>query len=147
MTRIGADIGGTFTDVAAVDASGTLHIGKRLTSHGAEDDAVAAALADTDIDISGDNTLLAHGHTLVINSLLERKGARVGFVTTEGFGDVIEMGTGSRPEIFNFRYRRDPVLVPKETRFEVPERVYADGEIAHRPTSEELGALAKKLRR
>jgi N-methylhydantoinase A len=147
LTRIGADIGGTFTDIAVVDADGTLRVGKRLTSHGAEDDAVVAALADTGLDLSASEAVLAHGHTLVINALLERKGARVGFVTTEGFSDVIEMHRGSRPEIYNLRYRRDPILVEPKLRFEVSERVYASGEIARRPTTEELNALVEELRK
>lgn len=143
--RVGADIGGTFTDVAAVDADGRLHIGKRLTTHGAEGDGVLAALADTDTDLSGSETILAHGTTLVINALLERKGARVGLVVTEGFGDVIEGGRSSRPEIFNLTYRRDPVIVPPELRFEVAERVYASGEIAVQPGQDEIDVLADKL--
>lgn len=143
--RVGADIGGTFTDVAAVDADGRLHIGKRLTTHGAEGDGVLAALADTDTDLSGSEAILAHGTTLVINALLERKGARVGLVVTEGFGDVIEGGRSSRPEIFNLTYRRDPVIVPPELRFEVAERVHASGEIAVQPSQDEIDGLADKL--
>lgn len=142
---MGADIGGTFTDVAAVDADGRLHIGKRLTTHGAEGDGVLAALADTDTDLSGSEAILAHGTTLVINALLERKGARVGLVVTEGFGDVIEGGRSSRPEIFNLTYRRDPVIVPPELRFEVAERVHASGEIAVQPSQDEIDGLADKL--
>ncbi len=145
-TRIGADIGGTFTDVAAVDALGTLRIGKRLTMHGAEDEGVVAAIGDTGIEFTGARTILAHGHTLVINSLLERKGARVGLLTTEGFADVIDMGRGSRPEIFNLRYRRDPVLVQRRMVFELAERVFADGTIARSPSDEELESLVEKLR-
>jgi N-methylhydantoinase A len=144
--RVGADIGGTFTDVAAVDADGRLHIGKRLTTHGAEADGVLAAVADTASDISGSATILAHGTTLVINALLERKGARVGLVVTEGFGDVIEGGRSSRPDIFDVKFRRDPVIVPPEMRFEVAERVYASGEVAVRPGPNALDALAERLR-
>jgi N-methylhydantoinase A len=144
--RAGADIGGTFTDVAAVDADGYLHIGKRLTTHGSEGDGVLAALADTAADLSGPESILAHGTTLVINALLERKGARVGLVVTEGFGDVIEGGRSSRPEIFNLTFRRDPVIVPPELRFEVAERVYASGEVAVQPSLDEIDALAERLR-
>jgi N-methylhydantoinase A len=144
--RIGADIGGTFTDVAAVDADGRLHIGKRLTTHGAEGEGVIAAVADTAVDISGAETVLAHGTTLVINALLERKGARVGLVATKGFADVIEGGRSSRPDIFDLAYRRDPVIVPPELRFEVDERVHPSGEVSRRPSVPELDALADRLR-
>ena len=146
LTRIGADIGGTFTDVASIQF-GTLRIGKRLTTHGSEGDAIIQALTDADAPLTGDRTILAHGHTLVINSLLERKGAKVALVTTKGFADILDIGRGSRPETFNFRYRRDPVLVPPQQRFEITERVYADGEVAEAPAQEELAALVAKLRR
>ncbi len=144
--RIGVDIGGTFTDVATVEHDGRLRIGKRLTTHGNEEAGVIAAVADTGGDLSGAETILAHGTTLVINALLERKGARVGLVTTRGFADVLEIGKASRPDIFNLKYRRDPVLVPAEQRFELDERVYASGEVARRPTVEELKVLAAKLK-
>jgi N-methylhydantoinase A len=147
VARIGVDIGGTFTDVAAVDAEGSLHVGKRLTSHGAEHDAVVGAVADTDIVLADSGLILAHGTTLVINSLIERKGARVGLVTTLGFADVIETARGNRPEVFNLFYRRDPPLVPPSRRFEIDERVHASGEIVRRPSDRALEALAAQLRR
>jgi N-methylhydantoinase A len=146
VTRIGVDIGGTFTDVAAVDIDGTLHIGKRLTSHGAEHEAVVEAVVDSNVELSEPGTILAHGTTLIINSLLERKGARVGLVTTRGFRDVVEIGRGNRPEIFNIRYRRDPPLVPSSRRFEIPEHVDASGEVGRRPTANELESLVGRLR-
>jgi N-methylhydantoinase A len=146
LTRIGVDIGGTFTDVAAIDREGELHIGKRLTTHGAEHDAVIGAVSDTGVALSDPLTILAHGTTLVINSLIERKGARVGLVTTEGFSDVLGLARGSRPEIFNLFYRRDTPLVPSSRRFEIAERVSASGEILRKPTLEQLSELAEKLR-
>lgn len=147
MTRIGADIGGTFTDVAVVDGSGTFRVGKQLTSHGAEDDAVVTAVANTGLDLRAAKAVLAHGHTLVINALLERSGARVALVTTEGFRDVVQMHRGSRPEIYNPRYRRDPILVEPKLRLEISERVHASGEIASSPTTDELDSLVDKLRK
>src|SRR6267142_1280089 len=60
------------------------------------------------------------------------------------FADVLEIGKASRPDIFNLKYRRDPVLVLAEQRFELDERVYASGEVARRPTVEELKVLAAK---
>ena len=146
VTRIGVDIGGTFTDVAAVDADGRLHIGKRLTSHGQEHAAVVQAVSDTDVELARPGTIVAHGTTLVINALLERKGARVGLVTTRGFADVIELARGSRPEIFNLEYRRHPPLVPKSMRFELDERVHASGDVARCPTDEEIGLVIEELR-
>ncbi|MGW3882834.1 hydantoinase/oxoprolinase family protein [Streptomyces sp. NPDC005055] len=146
ITRVGADIGGTFTDVAAVDAAGKLHIGKRLTTHGSEHDGVIQAVEDTGIDMSQPESILAHGTTLVINSLLEKKGARVALVTTAGFADVLDIGRGARAEIFTLRYHRDPPLVPADMRFEIDERTLADGGVESDPGEAELGTLAAKLR-
>lgn len=145
-TRIGADIGGTFTDVAAVDSEGRLHIGKRLTTHGAEHEGVIQAVRDTGVDLTKPDTILAHGTTLVINALLERKGAKVGLVTTEGFADLLDIGRGNRSEIFSLRFRREGPLVPRGMRFEISERTYGDGTVERLPTNGELDALADQLR-
>jgi N-methylhydantoinase A len=145
-SRIGVDIGGTFTDVAAVEPDGTLRIGKRLTTHGEEEAGVIAAVTDTGVNLSRPETILAHGTTLVINALLERKGARVALVTTKGFADIVELGRSNRPEVFNLRYRRDPVLVPAEHRFEIDERSYARGRAGYRPQAADLDRLAIALK-
>ncbi|MFJ8023542.1 hydantoinase/oxoprolinase family protein [Streptomyces sp. NPDC096311] len=146
VSRVGCDIGGTFTDVAAVDEDGRLVVGKRLTTHGTESQAVLAAVRDTGVDLTRDGTIVAHGTTLVINALLERRGSAVGLVTTEGFSDVLDIARANRQEGFNLRFVRNPPLVPPELRFEIPERTRATGEITRRPTEAELDALAEKLR-
>jgi N-methylhydantoinase A len=144
-SRIGVDIGGTFTDVAAVDSQGRLRIGKRLTTHGAENEGAIQAVLDTGIDPNANGTLLAHGTTLVINALLERKGAKVALVTTRGFADVLDIGRGNRSDLFNLRYRRQAPLVPRELRFEVHERTYGDGVIGNAPTDSDLATLVAQL--
>jgi N-methylhydantoinase A len=144
-SRIGVDIGGTFTDVAAVDSQGRLHIGKRLTTHGAENEGAIQAVLDTGIDPNASGTLLAHGTTLVINALLERRGANVALVTTSGFADVLDIGRGNRSDLFNLRFHRQAPLVPRELRFEISERVNSDGSIGHVPTDEDLEALVAQL--
>jgi N-methylhydantoinase A len=143
--RMGIDIGGTFTDVAALDEMGVLHTGKRLTTVGSEHAGVLEAARDSAVPMESLG-VLTHGTTLVINALLERKGAKTALVTTKGFRDVHEMGRGNRPEIFNAVYRRDPPLIPRELRFEVCERVNSQGEIESFPASGELCDLAEKLR-
>src|SRR4051794_28942020 len=95
-SRIGCDIGGTFTDVAAIDENGRLFVGKRLTTHGSEADAVIAAIQDTNVDLTTDGLIVAHGTTLVINALLERRGSKAGLVTTKGFADVLDIARGTR---------------------------------------------------
>jgi N-methylhydantoinase A len=144
--RIGADIGGTFTDVAAVDAEGRLHIGKRLTTHGEEHRAVITAIQDTDVDLRSSDAVVAHGTTLVINALLERKGARVAFVTTEGFADTLDIGRGNRSEIFTLRFHRDEPLVPRDHRFELAERTLADGTVELHPGEADIDELVARLK-
>ena len=95
--RIGVDIGGTFTDLAVLGPDGGFQIEKVLTTHGDEETGVLAALDGVRIESAHRDVVLAHGTTLVINALLERKGARTALVTTEGFGDVVEIARGSRP--------------------------------------------------
>ncbi|TPG32480.1 hydantoinase/oxoprolinase family protein [Mycolicibacterium hodleri] len=144
-TRIGADIGGTFTDVAAVGADGRLYIGKRLTTHGAEHEGVIQAVTDCGVDSTQPGTILAHGTTLVINALLERKGARVALVTTAGFADVLDIGRGNRSESLTLRFRRQPPLVGRDMCYEVAERTAPDGTIERTPGDDELDALVAWL--
>jgi N-methylhydantoinase A len=146
VSRIGVDIGGTFTDVGAVDEDGRLYVGKRLTTHGAESDGVLAAVVDTKFNLSRDALIVAHGTTLVINALLERKGSKVAIVTTTGFADLLDIARATRSESFNLRYRRDPPLVPRDQRLEIDERTDATGAIIKRPTDEDLERLVSDLR-
>ncbi len=142
--RIGVDIGGTFTDVTAVGPDGAIHLGKRLTSVGAENEAAVAAAIDSGVPWTP-NTVLAHGTTLVINALLERRVGRTVLVCTRGFADIHELATDSRPEPYCMTYRRNPPLVPHDMRFEINERAAANGEILQQPTDEELEALVTEL--
>ncbi|MCW2672638.1 MAG: hydantoinase/oxoprolinase family protein [Frankiales bacterium] len=146
VQRIGVDIGGTFTDLAAIDADGSFHMSKRLTTHGDEQQAVLAAMADIDVDLAQPNWILSHGSTLVINALLERDGARAALVTTRGFRDVLHLRRGGRPEGFNMKYRRSPALIPRELTFEIDERTAHDGTILSKPSEADLAALATALR-
>lgn len=143
--RMGVDIGGTFTDVAVVDESGRLRVGKVLTTPGEEDRGVLTAIEHADTPLNAIE-LLVHGTTLVINALIERKGADVVLVTTKGFRDVHEMGRGNRPESFNLFYRRDSALVPRHRRLEIAERTLADGTVMIRPDVADLDMLADQIR-
>ncbi|CAN5353803.1 hydantoinase/oxoprolinase family protein [soil metagenome] len=146
QTRIGVDIGGTFTDLASVDDDGVLRVSKILTSHGMEESAVLAALdAVKDAKMSAP-PVVAHGTTLVINALLERKGAHTALVTTEGFGDLLEIGRASRPQMFNLRYRRDDPFIETRMHREIGERMSADGESLRFPTAAELSDLSGWIR-
>ena len=127
--RLGADIGGTFTDVV-LEVGDTVHSTKVLTTHAAPEQAILdgvgvvcgeAGIAPSEIDI------IIHGTTLATNALIERRGARVAFVTTEGFRDTIEMRTESRFEQYDLNLRLPAPLVPREDRFPVAGRIAADG--------------------
>lgn len=146
VSRLGVDIGGTFTDTAASDLNGVLHIGKTLTTPGQEGRGVVASIANARVALA-EATLLVHGTTLVINALLERRGARTALVTTAGFADVIELGRGSRPETYNPTYTRLPPFVPPEFRFGIAERMSAAGEPVLAPDEAEIDCLAEQLRR
>ena len=144
--RLGVDIGGTFTDVAAVDGDGVLHIGKALTTPKREEQGVLTAVKQSGVDVT-EVDFLVHGTTLVINALVERRGADVALVTTQGFRDVHELGRGNRPQPYNAFYRRDPVLVPRHRRFEIGERVLASGEVEMIPSDEDLSKLVDQIRK
>ena len=89
--------------------------------------------------------VLLHGTTVGTNSLLERKGARVAFVTTAGFEDTIEIGRQARPRLYDLTFQRVPPLVERGMRFGVPERVSCDGEVLQRPSRQDLRLLARDV--
>jgi len=127
--RLGADIGGTFTDIV-LEAGGRVFSTKVLTTYAAPEQAI---LDGTDIVLAeaglgyGDLDLVIHGTTLATNALIERRGARVAFITTAGFRDVIEMGRESRFDQYDLNLRLQPPLVPREDRFAIGGRIGADG--------------------
>ena len=154
MYRIGIDVGGTFTDLAAVDETGRVVIAKTASTPGDQSEGLIDGLrllAETlGLDLA---TLLArterivHGTTVATNALLERKGARVGLLTTEGHRDVIEMREGLKDDRYNLRMPPPIPLVPRARRLGVTERVRFDGTVARaldpRSLSRALAALAK----
>jgi N-methylhydantoinase A len=143
---VAVDIGGTFTDLVAFDRdSNRVLYTKSPTTYGN----FAAGIADCfgKVDLSpADVRLVNHGTTLVINALIQRKGARTALVTTKGFRDVLEIARGNRPDPFDLYYQRDEPLVPRERRFEVDERVDAQGNVLQPLDVAELEALAHVLR-
>ena len=128
-SRIGVDIGGTFTDLMMIGRSGRVEIGKVLTTHDPSQ-GVEEVLAQT-LERSGQSGAsvrhLVHGTTLVTNAIIERKGALTALLTTEGFRDSIEIGREHRYELYDLNLEHPKPLVPRHLRFEVPERTLADG--------------------
>ncbi len=127
MIRLATDVGGTFTDLVAYDeASGRLVTAKTLTTPADPSLGVLKAIDDSGIEAVAVSFLM-HGGTTVINALTERKGAKTALITTAGFRDVLEIGRGNRPDLYNLRFRSPEAFVPRALRFEVAERVGWDG--------------------
>src|SRR5438445_1652140 len=126
--RIAVDIGGTFTDLVAVDDRGQVYRSKSLTTPDDLARGIQDCLSGAKIDVAGAN-FLVHGSTVTINAVLERKGARTGLITTKGFPDVYEIGRGNRPEGYYLFFKRPVPLVSRDLRVEVNERLYASGEL------------------
>ena len=146
MKTIAIDIGGTFTDLAGLDpVTGELCFAKSLTTPPCFEQGALTCLAEAEV-AGADIAVLRHGTTVVINALLERKGARTALVTTEGFRDVLEIGRGNRPESFNLFYHRLPPLVPRALRLEVAERMDARGAVLRPLDRDALPGLVAQLR-
>jgi N-methylhydantoinase A len=147
MTYIlAADTGGTFTDLAAYDAErGRIIYTKALTTYDDLVEGVMECLRKAGIELDRAQ-VVKFGTTLVINTFIQRNGAKTALVTTEGFRDVLEVARGNRPIPFDFRYKRNPPLVERDLRFGVPERIAADGDILVPLELPSLTALAKRLR-
>jgi N-methylhydantoinase A len=136
MYRIGIDVGGTFTDLVAVDDAGKVTLAKAASTPGDPSLGVMEGLEllATTLD-TGLSSLLAgterivHGTTVATNALLERKGAKVGLLTTEGHRDVIEMREGLKDDRYNLRMPPPVPLVPRALRIGVRERVRFDGTV------------------
>jgi N-methylhydantoinase A len=126
--RIAVDIGGTFTDLVAVDDQGQIFRSKSLSTPDDLARGIDDCLSHAKIDVAG-ASFFVHGSTVTINAVLERKGAKTGLITTKGFRDVYEIGRGNRPEGYNLFFKRPVPLVPRDLRLEVDERLYATGEV------------------
>ncbi len=127
--RLSADVGGTFTDVAAFDeASGQLRLGKTLTTPARLVDGIETGVAKAETAFNAARLFL-HGTTIAINTLLERTGARCALITTRGFRDIYEIGRVNRPESYNLFFRRHEPLITRDLRFEVRERIDAAGTV------------------
>jgi N-methylhydantoinase A len=137
MYRIGIDVGGTFTDLAAVDERGRVVIAKCASTPKDPSDGLMEGLAllatEVGTDLAGllaATERIVHGTTVATNALLERKGARVGLLTTEGHRDIIEMREGLKDDRYNLRMPPPVPLVPRALRVGVRERMTAEGTVA-----------------
>ena len=127
-TRLGVDVGGTFTDLVAL-SQGKLITAKVPSTPQDQSAGVMNSIETSEIE-PGAVDALAHGMTVATNALLERRGARTALVTTEGFRDVIEIARQNRPSLYDLSQDRPPPLVPRGLRFTVKERMGPQGEIS-----------------
>jgi N-methylhydantoinase A len=147
-TRIGVDVGGTFTDLVLHDEErGVTRTGKLLTTPDAPGRAIVAGvqrlLRETDTS-AGQVHSIVHGTTLITNTVLERTGAKVGLITTEGFRDILEMGRETRYDLDDLYLKPPPVIVPRQLRLGVGGRIKADGS-QHTPLDEAGVAAAARV--
>ena len=146
-TRIGVDIGGTFTDIALEHAGGLTSC-KVLTDHADPSRAILAGIekAAGEAGVSPASIgQVIHGTTLVTNALIERRGTRMAFVTTQGFRDVIEMRAENRFEQYDLNLELPKPLVAREDRYTVNERLGPDGEVLLALDRAEADALARRI--
>ena len=147
--RIGFDIGGTFTDFILYDGEGrTVKLHKRLTTPHDPSEAALLGIEEL-VGMAGirlaDVGEMVHGTTLVTNAVIERKGAKLGLITTRGFRDVLEMGTEQRYDIYDLFLQFPEPLVARRLRLEVPERVDRDGAVVEPLDREAVRAALRKL--
>ena len=144
--RVAIDIGGTFTDLAAVDAaSGKLALSKAPSTPGRLDDGVIDAIERSGLAPSSVEAFV-HGTTAVINAITERRGVPTALITTRGFRDVLEIGRANRPDLYNLAYAKPVPFVPRRLRFEVSERMSYRGQVLVPPDEAELRAAAASIR-
>ncbi|MEZ5924216.1 MAG: hydantoinase/oxoprolinase family protein [Hyphomicrobiaceae bacterium] len=145
--RIGADIGGTFTDVV-LEIGTELHSTKLLTTHGAPERAIVEGIAQVARQAGvapGDVDSVIHGTTLATNALIERRGAKTAFITTKGFRDVVEMRTENRFELYDLNIVLPAPLISRDHRFVIDERIDASGRVLKAIDPAEVERLAEQI--
>lgn len=137
--RVGVDSGGTFTDVCMFDeASRKIDVWKVSSTPDDPSRGIARGVDEGMKECAGGDeatpaaaiAYLGHGTTVATNALITHRGARVGLLTTEGFRDLLEIGRQKRPDLYDLFAEKPPTLVPRELRFELPERMLSTGEVA-----------------
>jgi len=144
-TRLGVDVGGTFTDVILHGADGRATVRKLLSTPPAYDVAVVAAVGELTSLTRAAPSEVVHGTTVATNAVLERLGAPTALVTTKGFRDVLELRRLRVPHMYDLFWRKPEPIVERRLRFEIDERVTADGTVLRPLDEAEARALAAVL--
>jgi N-methylhydantoinase A len=131
--RIGVDSGGTFTDVCLFDeAAGSISVWKVSSTPDDPSRGIAQGISEGIAQVgaaAGEVSYFGHGTTVATNALIQRRGVKTGLITTDGFRDLLEIGRQKRPDLYDLQADKPPVLVSRDLRLEVPERVRHDGTI------------------
>src|SRR5262245_33240420 len=140
--RLSADVGGTFTDVAAFDeTTGELRLGKTLTTPARLVAGIENGVAKAGAQFRAARLFL-HGTTIAVNTILERTGATCALITTQGFRDIYEIGRVNRPEAYNLFFQKHVPLIDRDLRFEIMERIDAQGAVLIRLDEEQVRKVA-----
>ena len=147
MKKVASDVGGTFTDLVFFDQkTNRIKTAKTLTTVNNPSDGVIKS-----IDLASfENPLIkyfCHGGTTVINSITERKGSITALLTTKGFRDVLEIGRGNRPDLYNLHTKSPTPFVPRYLRFEIDERIDANGKVIRKLNLKDLDKIIKLLKK
>lgn len=146
--RVATDIGGTFTDLVCLkfdEKTGKptgVKVSKTDTTPSNFEEGILNAIAKSNLNLN-EVGFFAHGTTVVINALTERKGAKTALITTKGFRDVLEIARCNRPDLFNFNFVKQPPFVPRYLRFEVEERMNYKGEIVTKLNTDNLEEITQ----
>ncbi|WP_246107382.1 hydantoinase/oxoprolinase family protein [Puniceibacterium confluentis] len=150
--RVGVDSGGTFTDVCMFNQNtGRIAVWKVSSTPDDPSRGIAQGVEEGMDACGADNaaaaiSYLGHGTTVATNALITQRGARVGLLTTEGFRDLLEIGRQKRPDLYDLFASKPPTLVPRALRFELPERILQDGEIARPLDEDAVRSAARALK-
>ena len=143
--RVSVDVGGTFTDVIALDEdSGNIRLEKVATTPANPADGVLEGFQKADVSAESIG-FFVHGTTLGINAMLTRSGAKVAIVTTKGFRDVYLLGRTDRLPMYDFKYRKPESLVPRYLSFEIDERLNYKGEVLSPFNQQQAREVVKKI--
>jgi N-methylhydantoinase A len=148
IVRAAVDVGGTFTDVCALDEdTGELIFVKDSTTPKDFSLGVMNTIRKSGVEGDRIRRFVATGSTMVINAITERKGAKTGLITTKGFRDILEIQRSNRTDMYNFMYKKPEPLVPRFLRTEVRERVAADGSVIEQLHEEDLQEVSSLFKR
>ncbi len=143
--RLSADVGGTFTDIAAFnERTGEFRLGKTLTTPQRLVDGIATGVSKAAATFATARLFL-HGTTIAINTILERTGARCALLTTQGFRDIYEIGRVNRPESYNLFFQKHQPLIERALRFEIRERIDAQGNVLVKLDQDQVRTIVDDL--